>query len=209
MSVNNVMYNFDQIKDFKKMARDFSEGGKQLENLLLNLWQLNIKTHACCNHNKYISIIIDESSEKYLGGLLNLIDEHIFVILDKYRGNDNILCCRFAIYCYRTHLNEKNFFNIVNEQIMKKISIKSAFTKFPPIAGNLFDYINNDETCPKLKRKEIAGFSLSYTANGDYYINMLRSGRLYDISKENLSINTLAENLNNLIANQREIIKNQ
>lgn len=62
-------YNHDVDKE--KMAESFSEGDVLLGNTLLELWNNNIKTTACCrghgeNRNAYISFIINNDSKKLI-----------------------------------------------------------------------------------------------------------------------------------------------
>lgn len=46
-------------KEWAKMAKDFSEGNKHLENLLLTSWKNGINTFACCNGH------LNEITDKY------------------------------------------------------------------------------------------------------------------------------------------------
>lgn len=201
------MIKVDKIKNFEKAAEVFSEGSEDLRNLLLNCWKLNIKTCFCCNHNKYISFLVDDNSRKYLGGLLSLVNGNIYLQFDKYAYEKNLTVNRLAIFCFKSQ-DEESFFKRINEEIMEKIGLESAFKKIPPIAGNLFNYISNDKTCPKLESSELAGFRLSYM-KGDYYMSITLGLSFYNISKENLSLKTLTDNLKKIVASQREIIKDQ
>lgn len=72
---------FNSIKNFEQAARDFSEGNKELEQLLLDCFNNSIMTTACCaghverGQKPYISFKLNELNKKYYDNLLLQLSE--------------------------------------------------------------------------------------------------------------------------------------
>lgn len=70
---------YDNNEDKVAIAKDFSEGDLLLERCLLQLWDSNIKTMACCEGHdggvSYLFLIIDSNTHP----LINAICEFLYV----------------------------------------------------------------------------------------------------------------------------------
>lgn len=78
---NGRVVDFNQIDDYQKAAKDFSEGNKELENLLLNCFSKGIKTVACCggheneNRKPYISFSYSYENEQYIYAIISKLKD--------------------------------------------------------------------------------------------------------------------------------------
>ncbi len=82
---NGKPVSIEDIKDYKKAAKDFAEGNPDLEQLLLNCFENKIETHTCCaghygqdGHSPnvpYISFVVKPENELYLNFLLKKLKD--------------------------------------------------------------------------------------------------------------------------------------
>lgn len=127
---NGSVVDFSQIKDYQRAARDFSEGNKELEQLLLNCFGKRIKTTACCgghedkNRKPYISFSYSSENEQY-----------IYAIISKLK--DSGFCFR-----YNKLSNGKSFFSIEEGQSFNFSKDSTLFDDINTVI-NSFD-IEND-----------------------------------------------------------------
>ena len=96
---------FHQLKDYEKAARDFSEGNKELEKLLLNCFHRGIQTTACCggheneNRKPYISFSYSPENEQVIYALLSNLKD------------------RECVFRYNKLANRKSFFSVEEGQV--------------------------------------------------------------------------------------------
>lgn len=102
------MYNFSR-EELVALAKDFSEGSEELENILINLWDMGIETFACCKglnegeHQNglikipYVSILITPENVKKVKTLMTYLSAgekssrpNMYVIKDDYNIGDRV-----------------------------------------------------------------------------------------------------------------------
>lgn len=73
---------FNLIQDYEQAARDFAEGSKELEILLLNCFNKRINTISCCaghsDENKrkpYISFLYSQENEQYIYAIISKLKD--------------------------------------------------------------------------------------------------------------------------------------
>ncbi len=113
---NGSVVDFDKITDYQKAARDFAEGNKELEELLLNCFSKRIKTIACCGGHE------DKNRKPYISFLYSLENEQlIYAIISKLK--DSGFCFR-----YNKLANGKSFFSIEESQSFNFYKASALFS---------------------------------------------------------------------------------
>lgn len=158
--INGQPIPFEDVKEygFEKSARLFSEGNKDLEELLLTLWSMGIQTNACCkgteepDHKQplpkipYISLHVTiESLNLILALAENILNDkylkhsNVDFSLSMYRNrNDNFerkrLCfLSFNLLCLTNSQSEQFFKNLLRvAKQVKESHVEFDETTAPP-----------------------------------------------------------------------------
>lgn len=84
---NGSTISFNQIEDYSIAAKEFAEGDKELEQLLLYCFSNGIMTVACCKGHKengtlpYIAFVYNEKNKKIIYYLMSLLNNYDISIL--------------------------------------------------------------------------------------------------------------------------------
>ncbi len=112
---NGSVVDFSQIKDYQQAAKDFAEGNRELEQLLLNCFSRGIKTTACCGGHE------DKKRKPYISFLYSPENEQlIYALLAKLKDNE-------FDFRYNKLLNGKSFFFISEGRMFDFNSASTLF----------------------------------------------------------------------------------
>ena len=128
-------------EELQERARDYSEGNKDLESILLNLWERNIQTKGCCiGHEKsydkegYLAFKLDnENSFKCLNMLLSMLEklniEKIeIVIFDNRVGFYFPYQSRDIVFSSVLELSKRNFDDYEEDSKFQKLMETLCFS---------------------------------------------------------------------------------
>jgi len=140
---NGSTTNFDKIEDYIKAAKEFSEGDKELEKLLLYCFSNRIKTVACCKGHKeketlpYISLSYNENNKEIIYEMMSLFNNYdINISFIKSIGG----------YIFSIYSLKENFelFKIINNYLKsktKEINITPDFQSYIDIMNASYENI--------------------------------------------------------------------
>lgn len=131
---------YNQDVDREKIALDFSEGDSLLCSSLLELWENDIITTACCRgHDEsspaYVSLVIDDNSE----GLIQATCEYLYLQegrmeLNFTNGNNDY--DTFTVYM-ASEEDKESYLNFLQQVLKHDDAFKSADNNIPVYAKHL------------------------------------------------------------------------
>lgn len=166
MEITGKPVAFDKVEAFglDKSARLFSEGNKDLEELLLTLWSMGIQTNSCCkgtsesNHKPnellkfpYIALIVTEESLNKILPLTEIIlhDKslnkcNVEFALSREAGSNKRECVlTFTLTCLTNSQCEQFFKRLLNiAKKLKQFNIEFDATKNHPAFDLISDLAN-------------------------------------------------------------------
>lgn len=171
MSFNNgKSLNIEEINDIEKAIEDFSEGNIYLQRLLLECYDNNIKTIACCAGHKeeesfpYIAFSYSEKNEQILYYLMsNLKDSGILFTYNNNSFSGNYLSLEFRDY------NPKCF-QVITDLLKSFDKTMDYYSQLPLDLQNYFSIISTINNSNLLNNDKISNyFQLHYIKDGDTY----------------------------------------
>ncbi len=127
---NGNSIDFNQIEDYQKAAKDFSEGSIELEQLLLNCFSKGIITVACCKGHE------DKLREPYISFLYNYENkQYFYALMSKLKDSG-------YSFGYNKLSNGKSFISIKGEQIYNSSECTTFFNNINNVI-NAFDKDKN------------------------------------------------------------------
>lgn len=211
---NGSTINFDKIENYYIAAKEFSEGNKDLEKLLLYCFGNGIKTVACCAGHKeksqlpYIALSYNENNKELIYHLMTLFNNSdIFISYTKSIGG-----CIFSIHSVKEdfelfkvinnslEINDKS--RTITEDFKMYIDIMNASYENDILSHENFqiEYVKSENiysyrfSLYGLENSEIfekSGFEKYDAPYALYYINSL--DRLYLSDKLNIIKNSLKQ----------------
>ena len=161
---NGSTTNFDKIEDYIKAAKEFSEGDKELEKLLLYCFSNRIKTVACCKGHKenkslpYIAFSYNENNKEFIYNLMSLFNNYdINISFVKSIGG--------YIFSIRSIKEDFELFKTINnylEEKTKDINITDDFKQYIDIMDTSYEnaILNNENfRIEYLKEKDIIRYT--------------------------------------------------
>lgn len=159
---NGSVVDFSQIYDYQKAAKDFAEGNKELERLLLNRFSKGIKTTACCgghedkNRKPYISFSYSSENEQL-----------IYAIISKLKDSG-------FNFRYNKLSSGKSFFSVEEDSSFDFSKVSTLFNAINNII-NSFD-IEKDSYAELPRDLQIYSFIIKTSENDEF----LRTGGTSD-----------------------------
>lgn len=195
-----IPLSFDEINNYEKAAKDFAEGNKALERLLLNCFSKGIKTHACCgghhedNLDPYIAFSYNKENEQYIYSILSeLVDTGLVF------GYSKLTNGRSFISIEGDALNTKSLFDKIN-QIIDSVNInKDYYIELPIYLQKYVSLIKSAEYDNKLKVDLFNFFQIEFRKNSkEYECTLFTNNEFYnDLFEQNGFKNLLGEKPSN------------
>lgn len=136
---------YNQEAGKEKIAEEFSEGDSLLSNALLELWNNNIKTTACCrghgeNRNAYISFIINNDSKKLIQATCEYLylQDGIFeinFIADGHNKDYDTFCVSMG-----SDQDKESYLTFLHQALNYNDDIKGVGSNIPIYADNLLKF---------------------------------------------------------------------
>ena len=163
-----------------KIAEQFSEGDKMLQETLVALWKNGIKTTACCrghlekgrSHHPYIQLIKDDKSEEFINATIDymLLYGNLELEFKNYgKGYDEF------IIDMSSEEGKKKYFNFVNYYLTHKNEYEKLDNNRMKYADCLLKTAKeNGLNCSFVLTKDEMGFSFSKPGYGIMYTDDIK-----------------------------------
>lgn len=186
---------FDNIKDYEQAAKDFAEGNKDLENLLLSCFHKKIQTRGCCadgGHTgkdlPFISFLYTEENIPYLLAILSKLKDkgYSFDYMQNPNSPNTFIVQEKSTYTFQT---PTSLFQEINEIILDFNPNRDYYEELPIDLKKYIDIIkiakNNSFLNTTKGNTKIhvlgEGFRLCYKKNeGEYGYAMLTKNNFYN-----------------------------
>lgn len=173
---DGTTYNIDNFSNKNECAKVWAEGDKGLESCLLTLWKDNIKTRACCAHDKYIYIQLDNFNNN-LGGLFQLVEDDLAFIKFGVLHID-LEDELFDGYFLSIHENKDNpvddFFKRVYDAYAKNISFDEGLIKYNHNLFSVFKKFQEKTSQPMFQTPLISRVQFLAEKDNAGYLDVMR-----------------------------------
>lgn len=164
---NGSIVEFSQIEDYQKAAKDFAEGNRELEQLLLNCFSKGIKTIACCgghedkNRKPYISFSYSSENEQLIYAIISKLKDSGFNFRYNKRSNGKSF---FSIEEGQSFDFSKasTLFNDINDVVNSFDIKKDYYAELPRDLQKYSSIIKTSETDEFLKIDGTANYFQNY-----------------------------------------------